>query len=519
MTKGLNANIPFTPFFGSFILDTLTLGMYVESKNAIREYVQNSYDSLCSSIKDNIVLAKDAKIDIVVDTAKKSVSIRDNGSGIRKGKASETLTNIGASGKDYKTQAGFRGIGRLSGLVFCNKLVFRTKAKGEEIQTIVTFDARGIRYDLSPARAPLKSLSEILIEHVKVTEQSVDVVDQHFFEVSIEELHDPPIECTDIDEMKKYLGEVAPVPYRPEFIHASRIITAAELRGQKLEEIQIFVHDGANDVEGTQIFKHYSDSYYVQSGKIPLSDIEIIDSPTGLWWGWIGKKEKSGIYKEEHLKAIRVRVRNLQIDGIQIMGRIFGEIENAASYVRFNDWYIGEIFAHPERLIPNARRDGFEELEDWITAKHELTEKCSELGKAAYALSQKSQGNLSNLFKDADRVAKQVNSLLEGDHDIKDVSKVIAEIDKIQRKVNRATKSSDNEIAGQLRTIETRLFQYHKKALSKIKVGTFIGSPETIANAQREIVTQLIDAFNEEFDRSTYARIMKVIERVAGLVE
>ena len=132
MTKGLNANIPFTPFFGSFILDTLTLGMYVESKNAIREYVQNSYDSLCSSIKDNIVLAKDAKIDIVVDTAKKSVSIRDNGSGIRKGKASETLTNIGASGKDYKTQAGFRGIGRLSGLVFCNKLVFRTKAKGEE---------------------------------------------------------------------------------------------------------------------------------------------------------------------------------------------------------------------------------------------------------------------------------------------------------------------------------------------------------------------------------------------------
>jgi hypothetical protein len=63
------------------------------------------------------------------------------------------------------------------------------------------------------------------------------------------------------------------------------------------------------------------------------------------------------------------------------------------------------------------------------------------------------------------------------------------------------------------------LLTYHKKALSKIKAGTFVSSPETIANAQRDIVKQLIGAFNDEFDRPTFARILKVIERIAGTVE
>ena len=33
------------PYFGGFVLETLTVGMYGESRNAIREYIQNGFDS------------------------------------------------------------------------------------------------------------------------------------------------------------------------------------------------------------------------------------------------------------------------------------------------------------------------------------------------------------------------------------------------------------------------------------------------------------------------------------------
>jgi hypothetical protein len=56
-----------------------------------------------------------------------------------------------------------------------------------------------------------------------------------------------------------------------------------------------------------------------------------------------------------------MRVRNIQIDGTQIFGRLFDQIPNARSYRRFNDWYVGEIFVDPTALVPNARRDGFED--------------------------------------------------------------------------------------------------------------------------------------------------------------
>jgi len=35
-----------TPHIGAFVLETLTLGMYGEPRHTLREYVQNSFDSI-----------------------------------------------------------------------------------------------------------------------------------------------------------------------------------------------------------------------------------------------------------------------------------------------------------------------------------------------------------------------------------------------------------------------------------------------------------------------------------------
>ena len=43
------AVLPISPFFGGSILETLTIGMYGEARNAICEYIQNGFDWCCQT--------------------------------------------------------------------------------------------------------------------------------------------------------------------------------------------------------------------------------------------------------------------------------------------------------------------------------------------------------------------------------------------------------------------------------------------------------------------------------------
>ncbi|MFR3321149.1 MAG: hypothetical protein ACLTSZ_08335 [Lachnospiraceae bacterium] len=48
--------------------------------------------------------------------------------------------NVGASDKDGIAERGFRGIGRLGGLAYAEKVQFVTSAVGEHARTIMTCD-------------------------------------------------------------------------------------------------------------------------------------------------------------------------------------------------------------------------------------------------------------------------------------------------------------------------------------------------------------------------------------------
>ena len=60
--------IAFRPFFGGFVLETLTIGMYGESRNAIREYIQNGFDSIRRALSDELLAPDDGLIRIHLDT-------------------------------------------------------------------------------------------------------------------------------------------------------------------------------------------------------------------------------------------------------------------------------------------------------------------------------------------------------------------------------------------------------------------------------------------------------------------
>jgi hypothetical protein len=48
---------------------------------------------------------------------------------------------------------------------------------------------------------------------------------------------------------------------------------------------------------------------------VPLSEVTVHSAASGVWWGWIGHKRNPGDYEQDSVAGIRFRLKNIQIDG------------------------------------------------------------------------------------------------------------------------------------------------------------------------------------------------------------
>lgn len=165
---------------GKYTLESLTTGMYSDPKIIYREYIQNSVDSLENAIAQNMIEPQSMRIDIIVDDENSVISIRDNGTGIPCGKAVSTLMNIGSSQKRHSNNRGFRGIGRLGGMSYCDLLIFSTSAENEDKKTIVEFDCKKLRHLLVPGANENMDLAMVLGD-VTVIRQEYEKPEKHYF--------------------------------------------------------------------------------------------------------------------------------------------------------------------------------------------------------------------------------------------------------------------------------------------------------------------------------------------------
>lgn len=102
---------------GAGILNIITQSLYDNPIVVFREYVQNSVDAIFNSgeVKDRCI-----KILATED----NVYFLDNGSGIKRELFKEKMGSIGISDKKKTVNLGYKGIGRLSGVPYCNELIF-----------------------------------------------------------------------------------------------------------------------------------------------------------------------------------------------------------------------------------------------------------------------------------------------------------------------------------------------------------------------------------------------------------
>lgn len=129
------------PRIGKDVIESLTLGMYEDCRFIYREYIQNSADQVDKAVAEKLINAGEDEIHITINPEERCIVIEDNATGISSDKVVPILRNIAHSTKKRGEDKGFRGIGRLGGLGYCSKLIFETTFAGEEVKSIMIWDA------------------------------------------------------------------------------------------------------------------------------------------------------------------------------------------------------------------------------------------------------------------------------------------------------------------------------------------------------------------------------------------
>lgn len=356
----MRVNTEKSPQVGKHTFETLTTGMYSFPLDALREYVQNSVDSI-----EHAGLLKAGRIDVRVDPVARRLTVRDNGTGIPADSAIHTLQDVGRSRKHEAElrKRGFRGIGRFGGLAYCGELIFRTKAANENVCTSHIWNCDQLRDLLRPGNREQMTMSELISLVSRIEQEGVESSRPSFFEVEMTGVTEPLL--LDISEVRSYLAAVAPLG----FDH-TRFTFGREIEQFLVREVPDYITVDLL-VNDEQIFKPYSNT--VPMSRAPgrkkdavgdsIRDIDYLtltDSNNAvLAHCWLAKTDLKGMVDPgSGIAGARVRVGNITLGGGSALEDCFPRSDK-----RFAAYLVGEVYAVAQNLIPNARRDSFEHNE------------------------------------------------------------------------------------------------------------------------------------------------------------
>jgi molecular chaperone HtpG len=358
---------------GKDILELLSSAMYVDPLSIFREYVQNAADSLDEATELGLY-ENGAKpcIKITLNLEARSATVRDNGAGIPKPHFDRILTAIGGSRKRGTSARGFRGVGRLAGLGYCQDLVMRSRTGADTHVSCMYWDCKRLK-DLLRDPADL-TLDEIVHEIVETETLPADSFPRHFFEVEMRSVirHKNDLILNEV-ALENYLSQVGPVPFSPSFSFGKEI------------EHHLAKHNAAKTytltLNGTPIFRPHRNTYEARPKvqgrftQLDFFDVQGISSGTDAI-GWVLHSDYLGAIPDRHgIKGLRLRSGNIQIGDCRLLDSAFPE-------ARFNAWTVGECHVLSPKLVPNARRDDFEQNNHYANLLTHLAPKGKEIAKA-----------------------------------------------------------------------------------------------------------------------------------------
>ncbi len=468
---------------GKATLESLTTGMYENPFILFREYIQNSADSFDKAFKSGILKKNEEELRIFIEDS--NILIQDNGVGLSRDIAVSTLIDIGNSGKDFKENKGFRGIGRLAGISYCEKLIFRTSAFGDNKKITVEWDCIELNNLISPSAKNDLTIGQAIDKATFISEQDEEK-SSHYFIVELRGINKAVSKLTDVDEVEKYICEVAPIPFNKQsFSYMSNIHEELAKKQMKIDEYNVFIGDSIQPLR-----KKYKSYFNTQSGVDYITEIKHYIHED--YYLWIGLSEFKGAVKDKSIKGIRIRKGNIQIGDEKTFSKFF-----PSEGERANPYFIGELHVFNQEIYPNARRDDFELNELYSKLEVELN---------------KISGNLNKNYR---RLGSKVNA------EVKRIKESEEQLEKIEDKINKSLFTSPKEKEEAIKKFKDEKEKREKasKTLEKLskketlsstleyKVKEALGKTE-IENEKKKKIDTIIeksDKIDEKIRKTTYA--------------
>ena len=420
-------------FVGKDVLELLSSSMYVNPLAIYREYVQNATDAIDDAVAIGLLPSIDAgRVEVNLDHIDRRVVIRDNGVGLSNMEFVPRMMSFGASQKRGTDARGFRGVGRLSALGYVQQLIFRSRSKGDASVFEARWDGRVVK-KLLAATDEDTDLQSIVKEAVSLTELEPADYPMHFFEVEIVKprriANDRLLNELEIET---FIGQVCPCPFSPGFSYGEEIATLLEGQGRAGRSYNIHI----NGSEAPVYRPHRDEVEFSESKKstfrnLKKFEIDGIDGePAAV--GWLAHHDYQGaIPVSQGVRGLRARVGNIQIGHDRLFAEIFPED-------RFCSWSVGEVHILDPRVVPNGRRDEFENNAHLDNIIAHLRPIGSEVARECRMSSQK-RNRIKQFELAADKVYERLDVLKQGAVSVRYAKTIKAEIGTLLSDMRKAT--------------------------------------------------------------------------------
>lgn len=420
------------PVIGIDLLKMLMLQLYSNPRCIYREYIQNALDSINEAVKLGILSQeKDGRVSIII--TKNDISIEDNSTGIRSDRAVKILTDIANSVKNGVDTAGQFGVGRLSGGGYCEILEFETTYMGEDVSTIVTLDTRKLRKMVEKKKSDI-SAEDAMCE-ICTTQTTPAKAEEHRFIVRLKNVINSREILLDVDEIKDYITEYAPIDYSVPFNSLINSCPQTEFvkKHKQIDKIRVSLNDHSDIEKGYGVT-------IVGTGD-PIERIRYFELPKhpkfgSLGWGWYAVTEFSVQINEDKdgCAGIRLRKHNISLDK-NILNTCFKES-------RGNKYFYGEIFITNDNIVPDSGRQGLAAGEEADALITEIKKYFADTLHQVYYRASK----LKTALKDAKDFVNRLNNPEFGNAKTQLTKKLQEHIDKFNKAATPNGKEEINDI-------------------------------------------------------------------------
>ena len=456
---------------GAEILPILTTGLYRDTLDTLREYIQNAIDAQCKHLE------------VIIDPD--TVTVADDGFGMTFEEAKKAL-RLGISEKNPLENVGFRGIGIYSAFNLCDNLDIYTRSDLESACYVVRFNFKNIRKALQEEqerrkqdKPPSLYLEKLLKDSVYVEVDSDNTQSEHGTTAIMSGLSGDVYRLNNWAQVVRYLQDVVPLPFQNDFKYASEIQKKFEQEDYRVVPLTLQIGN-----QREQVWRPYYNEIFAHGGEHPPEFFDIADGKERFGFAWVCINDARRVLKDDKIRGLLIKKFGFSISDRNYLEPFFARPV-------FNRRITGEVIVQHPNLLPNAARSDFEH-----NSPRQIFLQTA-LPKFVSAVS-----DWANRIQEEDK-AKEV------------LAEVLAKVLYINKVLPSSRQDKERLLQFNIGLYElAREIRPHARTLKRIRAQQFAEVEGLIKECQKMVASDLIE--QKKSQRSNEERIIRSIQREAA---